>query len=50
MKKIIKEVVSRNFINRLTKIENELAQILKIQKKLQKLGVKLIIRIDSGNS
>ena len=50
MKKIIKEVVSQDYLNRLNKIENKLAQISTLEKELQKLGVKLIISVDSGYS
>ena len=50
MKKIIKEVVSRDLIKRLKKIEKKIAQMSKIQKELQELDIKLIISIDSGDS
>lgn len=50
MKKIIKEVVSRDYLNRLTKIEKKLSQISMLEKELQELGVKLIISVDSGHS
>lgn len=50
MKKIIKEVVSRDYLNRLNKIRTKFLQISKIEKELQKLGVKLIISVYSGDS
>lgn len=50
MKKIIKEVVSQDLINRLKKIEKKLAQMSKLEKKLQELGVELKICVDSRDS
>ena len=50
MKKIIKEVVSQDVINRLKKIEKKLAQMSKLEKELQELGVELKICVDSWDS
>lgn len=50
MKKIIKEVVSQDLINRLKKIEKKLAQMSKLEKELQELGVELKICVDSRDS
>lgn len=46
MKKIIKEVVSQDLINRLKKIEKKLAQMSKLEKELQELGVELKICVE----
>ena len=50
MKKIIKEVVSQDLINRLKKIEKKLAQMSKLEKELQELGVEFKICVDSRDS
>ena len=50
MKKIIKEVVSQDLINRLKKIEKKLAQMSKLEKELQELGVELKICVNSRDS